>query len=72
MEILIDRILTKTEATEVDKKLIISLYSLSLPEGEKAGMYIIEFPPPPPCGEEVKGFGDGEDNQRGKKEKKKI
>ena len=34
------------------------------------GLYIIEFPPPP-WGGEIKGFGNGEENQRGKKEKKR-
>ena len=33
-----------------------------------ASLYIIEFPLP--RGGEIKGFGDGEENQRGKKRKK--
>ena len=39
-----------------------------------AGLYMIEFPPLPrplPTGGKIKGFGDGEENQRRKKEKKR-
>ena len=34
-----------------------------------AGLYIIEFSPH--RGKKIKGSGDGEENQRGKKEKKR-
>ena len=38
----------------------------------KAGLYIIEFSPPPVGGgKKIKGSGDGEGNLRGKKEKKR-
>ena len=36
------------------------------------GLYIIEFPPPPHGGGmEIEEFGDGEGDQKGKKEKKR-
>ena len=37
----------------------------------RAGLYIVEFPPSPWGGGEIKGSGDGEGNQRGKKEQKR-
>ena len=41
-------------------------------EGLKPGLYIIEFSPPPGGGgKKIKGSGDGEENQRGKKGKKR-
>ena len=37
-----------------------------------AGLYIIEFSPPPGGGgKKIKGFRSGEENPRGKKEKKR-
>ena len=40
-------------------------------KNKKAGLYILEFPPPGGGGKKIKGSGDGEGNQKGKKEKKR-
>ena len=48
----------KKELRKMEKE-----YWIKKNDVKNAGLYIIEFPP--------KGFGSGEENQRGKKEKKK-
>ena len=50
---------------------IVALFTPQIRFHFDAGLYIIEFSPPPVGGGEIKGSGDGEENQRGKKEKKR-
>ena len=38
---------------------------------EKTGVYNVEYSPPPP-GNKIKWFGDGEENQKLEKKKKKL